>query len=102
MTAIYVSVGLLLISAAFVAGWAFGSRRATRELFQWHYVTCAAYIGLRKCLDERRDDLRDYLTGQAEIQYRCWRSGPRIDPPPFSRDTDQLFAVAATEFAAQD
>lgn len=99
MTAIAISVGLLLIASAFIAGWALGSRRSTEERLTWHYVICANFIGLRKCLDERRDDLRDYMTAEAEIQYRLWRKGTGGKRKPFSPSTDELFTLADREFA---
>jgi hypothetical protein len=100
MNLIVASSGLLLAALAFVIGWVLGSRRATAKRLEWHYATCATFIGLRKCLDEKSEDLREYLTHMARMQYGLWREGPRVNPPPFSPSTDELFAIADREFAA--
>src|SRR5690242_12454120 len=101
MAAIVACVGLLLTIVAFLTGWALGSRRATAERLTWHYVICAAFIGLRKCLDEKREDIRDYMTAEAQIHYRLWRKGTRGEAKPFSPHTDQFFTIAAREFASE-
>jgi hypothetical protein len=100
MTTVSICAGLLLAILGFVAGWVLNQRRAMLEKLRWHYAICAAFIGLRKCLDEKREDMRDYLTAEAQIQYRLSRHWARTNAGHFPSSTDELFAVADHEFAA--
>jgi hypothetical protein len=97
----FVASLLAVAGLAFLTGWKVRGRRAEAEMTTWHYAMCGAFIGLRRLFDRNDESLRDYLTSQARIYYGVWHAGRRVNPPPFSPSTDELFRIADREFSSE-